>query len=750
MNPERKIPIYLCVFLIILGFSVYANSLNNSFLDADDIPAIVDNPEISQFSGSWLNPQSLLNSLGYHILGHNPFIYHLISIILHCINIILVFLFLRLFFNLKASFLAACLFAVHPIHTEAITWISGRSHAITAFFILATYLLYYRSTNPPTGRKLNPLVYLASLSVFSYFLISSYSFFALLPLLLILSDVTFKKWRRNWLYWFPFLAIVIIRLILAQNQISHRITYMRDNIGFPTTNNPVVYFVYSFYYHLWLLLWPAKLTLIHEQLIIPQTLLNYSILYLIAIGLCLFFTYKKAKEVFWGLSIFILFLAPTYSLVRITSLIAERYLYFPSIALSIFLAFLYEKGMAKFSRFKRYILAALILIIVACGIRTVVRNQDYKTPKIFWRKIIAMSPDRVEGHNNLAFVYFKDGDIASAIQEYNIAIQINPYYARAYLNRGNVYQSQGNISQAISDYNQSIEIKPNYAEAYNNRGIAYRNQGNFEQAIFDFHKAIESKPNYVVAYHNRGIAYQSRGDLNQAILDYNKAIEIKPSYAEAYINRGFAYYGQGNLNQAILDYNKAIEIKPNNAEVYINRGNVYLSQGNISQAISDYNQSIEIKPNNAEAYHNRGIAYRNQGNFEQAIFDCNKAIEIKPSYAEAYINRGIAYYDQGNLNLAILDYNQAIEIKPNNAGAYAKRWFAYRQKGDLEKGITDCTKAIKINHYAGNACYARAIIYFVKQEYDKAWADVHKAKTLGVAIGPPFIEALKKASGKKK
>jgi protein O-mannosyl-transferase len=597
MKPERRTNIYIYMFLIaIVCFTVYANSLNNSFLDVDDIDAIVKNPQISQFSRFWFEPSMLLNSFSYLIAGYNPFIYHLVSVSVHCINTILVFLFLGLFFNTEVSFLASLLFAVHPIHTEAITWISGRGNAITAFFILVTYLLYHRATNPVLdGKKFRPLPYLLSLLSFSYLIVHGYSFFFLFPLFLILYDVTFAKWRKNWKWWFPFLAVVIIRLSLVQAQLLHRIAYTKHAINLPLTNNPAAHFVYSFFSHLWLLLWPAKLTLYHEPAIIPNTILNFNILYLLLIMLGLFLAYKKAKEVFWGLGIFIIFLAPTYSPVPVASAVAERYIYFPSIALSIFLAFLYEKYLTKFKPCRKYLLAAFILVIIAYGFRTVLRNEDWKTPEIFWRKTVAVSPDSISAHNGLGTIYSQEGNVKRALQEFNTAIQINPNFAEAYSNRGLIYSRQGDFNQALQDFSQAIQINPDYAEAYSNRGLIYSRQGDFNQALQDFNQAIQINPNFTEAYNNRGLIYLRRGELNQALQDFNQAIQINPRLAaQPYYNRGLIYFKRNELNQALQDFNQAIQINPDYAEAYNNRGIIYLSQKEYDKSREDVRKAEKL------------------------------------------------------------------------------------------------------------------------------------------------------------
>ncbi|MFC1709132.1 tetratricopeptide repeat protein [Candidatus Omnitrophota bacterium] len=634
--------------LILLCFSLYANSLNNAFV-SDDIGAIVDNPYISQPLHYWLEPGNLLSSLGYSIQGYNPFIQHLINIILHCINTILVFFFLRLFFKPVASLLGACIFAAHPIHTEAVTWVSGRSYLIITLFILITYLLYRSSTNPKNNKRHRIFSYVLSLVVFSYFTIKNIGIFSLTPFLLILSDITFNRWRKNWKLWIPFLGIAILNLFLSRNAILERITYTAAQTGEPVTwFNPIFDLAYSFFTHLGLLLWPAKLTPYHEPVTITSLGLNievFSLFLLLAISI--FFLFRRSKELFFALGIFVLFLAPTYSPVQVSYIVAERYLYFPSVALSIAIAFVYENYVIrKQGRFNKYLLAILASLIFAYGIRTVVRNQDWKAPVIFWKKAVEVSPQSGRAHNGLAGIYFNKGDIKSAIKHYNKAIEIKPNFADAYNNRGLVYQAEGNLDQAFLDYNKAIEFKPDFAKAYNNRGSVHKAKGNFDQALLDYSKAIEIKPNLAEAYNNRGNAHKTKGKLDQALLDYNKAIEIEPNLAEVYYNRGSAHKIKGNFDQAFLDYSKAIEIEPNFAKAYINRGNVHKTKGNLDQAFLDYSKAIEIKPNLADAYSNRGLAYQTKGNFDQALLDYNKAIEIKPNYAQAYCNRAVMYFEK--------------------------------------------------------------------------------------------------------
>ena len=467
--PMSRREIYLvlaCICLI-----VYANSLNNPFI-SDDIPAILENPHILEFQNNWLNPQDLLNSLSYLVSGQKPFLYHFISILIHILNTCLVFLLLNLFFKTDSSFWGSCLFAVHPIHVEAVAWVSGRTYLILGLFILSCYLFYHRSVYVSAGdKKFAPIAYLLSLGLFSYYKTKEFPFFFVFPFLLILSDVFFKGWRKNWKLWVPFFVILILKLILAGKIISHRLEVSLTAIG-PPERNPLVYFAYSFYSYLGLLIFPFKLALFHT-VSIPPVLYKYTALFLLPVIFLLYLTFRKAKEVFLGLCIFILFLAPTYSPIPVGAVIAERYCYFPSLALSIFIAFLYEKLTARNRKFKSFLLAILILLAILYGVRTIARNNDWANREKFWQKELRSSAHSPRVHNNMGMIYLEKGEAREAIAEFEKAIAINPQYAPAYNNLALAYIQLDDKDKAIGFFKKTIEINPDYREAYFNLSLAY-------------------------------------------------------------------------------------------------------------------------------------------------------------------------------------------------------------------------------------------------------------------------------------
>ncbi|MGO9021952.1 MAG: tetratricopeptide repeat protein [Syntrophobacteraceae bacterium] len=235
----------------------------------------------------------------------------------------------------------------------------------------------------------------------------------------------------------------------------------------------------------------------------------------------------------------------------------------------------------------------------------------------------------------------------------------------------------------------------------------------------------------------RGTTYAKLGNYRQAIEDYDKAIQINPAYALAYLNRGVAYGHIDNQRQAISDFDRAIEINPVDADEYFSRGIAYVKLGNQGQAVLDFDRAIQINPEYALAYINRGIAYVKLGNYRQAIGDYDKALVINPENALAYLNRGVAYNQIDNQEQAISDFDKAIEINPGYADAYNYRGMAYGKLGNHQNAILDFDKAVEINPEYAGAYINRGIVYSQLGNQGQAIADFDRT----IQINPDFAVA---------
>ncbi|GCL41655.1 tetratricopeptide repeat-containing S1 family peptidase [Dolichospermum planctonicum] len=253
--------------------------------------------------------------------------------------------------------------------------------------------------------------------------------------------------------------------------------------------------------------------------------------------------------------------------------------------------------------------------------------KRYREAEAAINKAIELSP-RAAFYINRGLVRADLGDKQGAIDDYNLAIKINPNIAQAYYNRGIVRDDLGDKPGAIQDYNLAIKINPNDAYAYYNRGIVRYESGNKQEAIDDYTQAIKFNPNYANAYYGRGIVRNELGDKQGAIDDYTQAIKFNPNYANAYYGRGIVRNQLRDKQGAIDDYTQAIKINPNDAYAYYNRGIVRDELGDKQGAIDDYTQAIKFNPNYANAYYGRGIVYYQLGDKQKAREDLQRAAQL--------------------------------------------------------------------------------------------------------------------------
>jgi tetratricopeptide (TPR) repeat protein len=214
---------------------------------------------------------------------------------------------------------------------------------------------------------------------------------------------------------------------------------------------------------------------------------------------------------------------------------------------------------------------------------------------------------------------------------HNTAKNLSAYYT----NRGTAYTSHRDYASAIEDHNEAIRLNPNNPTAYYNRGDAYYNKGDRDLAIRDYNEAIRLKPDYAFAYVGRGVSYSAKKDYDRAIEDYNEAIRLNPNEGSAYDHRGFAHAREGDYDRAIQDYNEATRLSPNEVSAYFNRGAAYFNKGDYDRAIQDFSEVIRLNPKFTFAYEKRGDAYFFQSNLTAAIANFEDAISAAPSSSAA-------------------------------------------------------------------------------------------------------------------
>jgi tetratricopeptide (TPR) repeat protein len=498
-NPSKHfLPVIL---IIILGFAVYGNSLNGKFIWADNA-LVKDNAYIKDFSryvqnlftedigsGSGIMSKSyrplqmLTYCLDYCLWKLDARGYHLTNILLHISVALAIYWLINILYNhLFLAFLTSALFLVHPVHSEAITYISGRADALSSLFLLLCIIFYIKGTDT---KKI--VFYLVGLFSFILALLSRESSL-ILPVLLILFHYAFKKRLRIKMF-LPILGVGVIYILLRLTVLSY---LLPDGSSAENIFTRLPGFLVAITNYTRLLLLPFNLHMQYGDKVFNLT--NFqAMLGLVILLSYLIYALRKRNQnqlLFFSTSWLFIALLPQSNLYPINAYMAEHWLYLPSIGFFLILS----KGLTSLYVAKNRKILVMVLIIgllTFYSFLTIKQNNYWREPIIFFERTLSFVPDSPEMHNNLGIAYAEADRQQEAIASYKKAIELAADHAMAYFNLGNAYSSLDRKQEAIASYKRAIELNPGYAKAYYNLAALYHEQRDYELANDYYRKARE-------------------------------------------------------------------------------------------------------------------------------------------------------------------------------------------------------------------------------------------------------------------
>jgi len=575
----------------------YANSVTNDFV-FDDIQLIAEHPlkggvgkipQLLGMGGGWGSAYRPVRMISYAIdyslnewiwgkvwgggrkeAGLTPAGYHIGNWVYHLVTVLLVFLVTRRLAGSKSvGLLAAGLFALHPVHTDSVTYLSGRRDILfTLFYLLGFYyFLRYRETGKWQWLAGTCAAYGLSLG--------SKEMGVTLPLICLSYDVV-KGYRRDdvvregrgyarelleafkgalagsWLFygaifvgacWYGYYKVFV-------KSPSYQKTYYGDSAltTFLTMGKVVVHY-------LRLLVYPIRLNAdysydafpLSSSLFEPGTLGAFAVLGVLVYAAWRLMRWRAMAG--FGVIWFVVTLLPVSHIIPHHELLAEHYLYVPSVGLVLTAGMLLE-GMAGRGRYGRWAWAWVAAVLVLFSLRIADRNRDWRDGLSLWGKTVLTAPRCARAHNNLGLEYELKGMIDQAVAQYQLALAIMPGYGSPYNNLGLIYYSRGEIDRAVALFQKAISLKANYMKAHNNLGIAYLEKGALSEAVLNFMIALRSNKRQVETCVNLGVALTKMGFFNEAIKYLEIALSINPDLAAAHQNLAYAYYKKGDMEKA--------------------------------------------------------------------------------------------------------------------------------------------------------------------------------------------------------
>ncbi len=668
MNRSRVFIGAVAVCLAIL--LTYANTLSNPFI-FDDQQSILRNPTIRDLRnlravlsppgrGAAVQNRPVVNltlAINFALHGERVAGYHLFNLAVHIVSALTLMgvvhrtLLLPRFpqpLNRRAATYAsitALLWAVHPLNTEAVTYIIQRSESLFSMFYL---LMLYCCIRGYEGNRR----WFAAAVVCCLIGMGCKEAMVTAPVMAFLYDRAYiaQSWkeiaRRRWGLYAALAATWSVLAALLASAAGAR----GEAAGFGFGITPWEYArtqCWALARYLYLVFWPTGLVMDYGMWTARtfREVAPHAALVAILAAAALWLWVRRPHAAYPALWFFAI-LSPSSSFVPlVTQTVAEKRMYLPLAGvITLLVVGLGETLRRRFERFAPTGVlpkslpaagwAAVACIALALGTLTVLRNRDYRSEGGIWEDTIRKRPDN----------------------------------ARAYFNRGRLRGEAGDWNGMMADYAKALELKPDFVEAYNNRGNAYSFAGNHARALEDFSKAIRYYPRSAGSYNNRGVTYLDLGDYERALADFSKAIEISPDRPEFYCNRANARNALGRYAEALADCEKAIALAPDLPEPYYYRANAYSGLGDDERALADYDRALRTRPDWAAAYDRRAAVHLRQGRAAQAIADSTRAIELQPTLASAYATRALAYgqtrqFDKARADAQVL-LNAGVALPP--------------------------------------------------------------------------------------
>ncbi len=635
------------ILLIIAAvFCVYLPSINGGFIIDDD--TLVSESRIIKAADGlariWSSEKTVdfwpaTNTsfwIEWRLWKMHPTGYHATNLILHVAEAFLIWLILRKL-SIPGAFLAALIFALHPVNVESVAWISSRKNLTAMLFFLLSiywYLKTLKRTATQTAQNHpednhreaesgfpHPSSFIPHPS--SYYWLSLAAFLlamlgkgsaAVTPLLLLGITWWFRPVTRRDLMWTaPFFLVAVALVVVnmwfqthGSGEPYHTATLTESLLG----AGGVIWF------YLYKALMPLDLAFVYPQWKIAAGNLLWwlPLAAAVAVTLVLWLCRKGwGRPLLFSWGFFCVALLPVMGFADVGfmqySLVANRHEHIAIIAVIALALAPFCIWHGRMSGATRWIASGIIVAAVA---------------------ILAF------------FTWRESGLYHDEFKLYQVTLEKNPSCWMAHNNWGLALDKAGRTEEAIAHYRQALALKPDYPEAHNNWGLALNKTGRGEEAIEHFQRALDIKPDYYNAHNNWGIVLDKMGRFREAIDHYKLALVLTTDNPEIYNNLGASLIQTGRPEEGIAECEHALAIDQDYAQAHSNLGSALMQTNRVREAIEHFKQALELKPDYTDAYINLGGALVKAGHLQEAIDYCRQALEIDPNSAEAHNTMGNA------------------------------------------------------------------------------------------------------------
>jgi Tfp pilus assembly protein PilF len=534
--------------LFAIAFLLYANTIGNDFV-WDDLELITQNPTMGKLSAQQLASMFTSNfwsgykaagyyrpavAISYHVqyrlFRGNPAGFHFVNTVWNALTVVLIFLFVYLLFrNAILGVVTALVFAVHPLHTENVAWISGRTDVMAAMFAVASLVSYVlfrqRKSWPWLGAAL--VAFMASLMAkeSAAFIPLVVAFLELPPLRALLSPRAGAAGGRATAAGVAGYAVVLAVYFVLRHQALGLALSSYDRYA-PGALGVVALPLSIFAGYVGKLVFPFRLNAEWDAHVPGSFADAHAIagFLLLAALVALVVRWRRVPEVVLGAVILLFGVAPVLNIIPIGEISAERFLYIPSLGFALLLGALFapawvaaSPGVADLATMRgarrpfvtrergRELVWVLVIVLVAFAARTMTRGGVWKNEQVLFTETVKAAPESPRARVNLGDVAMRQGRLNDAIALYRKALEIDPDFGLALSNLAGVYAQQQRLDDAAPLIERAVRNHPDNPGLLSNLGSLYYEQGRYEEAEVNLRRSLELDPEQPTAGFNLGL-----------------------------------------------------------------------------------------------------------------------------------------------------------------------------------------------------------------------------------------------------
>jgi len=768
--PSREVLVGCAAILVLAALAAYHNTFGVPFV-FDDLPAIGDNTTIRQLWPLWhavvppsgygvtVSGRPILNlslALNYAVSGLHVWSYHALNLLIHILSGLTLFGIVRRTLVLlgakkqgargentaisapvnfppapstllqrdEASVLAftvALLWTLHPLQTEAVTYIIQRTESLMGLFFLLTFYCFIRAVQSPEPRRWPVLAVLACLLG-----VGTKEVIATAPVLVFLYDRTFvagsfrEAWRRRcWLHlalaatWLPLLGLVASTGWNRGGTAGFDVGISAWGYWFTQFEAVVRYLKQA--------AWPHPL--IFEYGTFWAGPADAALYALVVVPLAAATLVALWRWPVWGFlgGWFFAILAPTSLVPGTIQMIVEHRMYLPLAAL-IAAAVVGLHGLLRrppkhvanqgenpSSRLKRqthlpphslipsvpWSLALLLALAFAFGLLTERRNAVYGSDLSLWQDTVNKKPGSAVAQSGLGSALYERGDWGGALFHYTVSCGFNPKRPTIHYNIGLTLAQLHRPDRAMAQFAEVIRLNPSHNSAEYQLGLALILAGRPQEALAHFKRAAEIMPSMGEAQYEWGVALAKLGRPADAIPHYQEALRLSPGHADVECDLGVSLYQLNRLPEAVACFQRALRAKPDLADAHFNLGLALARMGRAAEAMAQYAEAAQLNPIRSEFQSSLGVALAQAGRVVEALGHLEDAVRLEPASAEARCNLGGALAKAGRLNEAVDQYQVALQLNPEYVEAECDLGVALYQLNRAPEAVAHLQRALR-------------------------------------------------------